>query len=1205
MFITNILAIHLFDKSTIYSDPIEPISTVTTSSTVTNVSFTADETSILVTTVEKEVLLFSFNKTGLGEAKNLDNTIAEALGIYPQPKNPKKFALLLANGLVVLGDINGSLSYTPLNDSSTQTATAFSWTPGNHSYFIAGPSELIQFKDSKKLRSFTYPPLQDQKVISINAVDENLVQVVFTGSNEVSVFLVKINDDGFTWESAEVGNCYGDFERTPCWYGVVMRNWISDQAFALNHPNKASKYVFIVASAQSADVEIFNENEVLCAEEDYQKAALDFCDDGELSPLGVALDFSSTKKIEDAYAGMEESYEPLPILWLLDNRGMIYLWHIVNKPAIVEKAMSLNGLLQSYKKEFYIEPGTESNEPFEQAKNEKPEEESKHIQLPNDLSFKKEVPSIEDDLNKDELLKSATSPLHDKEPEPSSSSVDKFSTPTLTPSAFANPTLFNNTSGTSSIGSINQTPISSSPFVSKSPVEPPVEPTPEVVYGTAISTSSPFQKPKIGSDTSGKGTETLQKLSSSSPSNPFSLSNNLPVSNPFQSPSFTDAIKPSIPSTSNDKVVGSLDLSGLAASISGIQSNSHFDDSDDDISSEESSINSSFDSEIDQPKSLTSKWGNIGVKSDERPLETNFTKKENAKDEESEALFETPHLNDFTVSSELNEGSSEKGSPLFQDSDQINKDDLDRVSEMSSFCEVNEPGSSSEKSDSVEPNPESESEFKFSTNSETVDSKRIAKSSVETENIENIENPHISEKTETPVEFEKTENFEEIQPSELDDKSEDVKSKEPEKTEPEEPKEPPKLFTEKSVGPSMPPSPELPPVVTVDAELQTEEPQPDVDVSDCCFDSDDSDDLDTDDDLIAPINLDLLPIYISLDGLQDIVPSLKSVSSYEEAEILGIFNQINYQLRILAVNSKRLDGYIDSNRTEDFEEDYEEDSENYSESESETTDESGLENSLEKKKIWPDPSEWTLEQSRYLVDATKDAIYAVRQVSIYQDINIKDLLQDTQETGRRVFSVGLELQSHVQTECVISQGRALPLHASEMQRKLRLAVQELKTSLNKVESSIVGMKASGGYGQVSASNLRQQLNVVARCARDRAATVARLVEWYYNHGQEKEEYGDGRSQLAIAPAEAVNAEMLMLQNRQTAPGEEGAGALRVLRHALTGSRLDALSRLGTTADVIGVQRRMASRLALSNVLQARSVDSLYNKRPQEVRGLCL
>lgn len=344
------------------SDSTDPENLVTLpplDSPISFISFTSNEQHLLVYTQNATLYLYSLSALQSGSESgrliissgttNSNNEVVFSPDIplkdmLPRPRNSNEVLLLNSNGIATIYNIR-----TNQLQHLCSSTSVISWSPLGKAITIgtASPNQsLAQYTLEGVLsKSYALPDDLNSKfeMISLRWVSAGKYFVVLNdGESEYQVSLVSTDKDTSTstWlTTSQACQPFGDESRTPSWYTTIIRAW-----GGRNFP-----FVFVTASAQSNDLCILTEEGLIEMAEDSARAQLAFRDDGEASPLGFALDFSSTEPVIDPFKGTDEC-DPLPIVWVLDEQGCLCAWNIVYKLGIKEGTVLLKNIMEDYKR---------------------------------------------------------------------------------------------------------------------------------------------------------------------------------------------------------------------------------------------------------------------------------------------------------------------------------------------------------------------------------------------------------------------------------------------------------------------------------------------------------------------------------------------------------------------------------------------------------------------------------------------------------------------------------------------------------------------------------------------------------------------------------------------------------------------------------------------------------------------------------------
>lgn len=337
--------------------PVDLVKTQLKSSAIL-LAFTSDEQSLLVYTEDNTLFLYTQDalKGASGPTKTLitsdtqnSNNVpvfgasSPLVGLLPRPQHSQQVALVNKSGVVTLFNIEtGELKHV------TSDASALSWSPQGKAFTIgtSGSSRsLSQYThDGDKRQEYAIPDDLDSEleIASVTWVAAGkYIVALFDPEGRCVLCMVTTNkeDKSSTWLTTEnASEPFGDEERTSSWYQALINNWGGSQF----------PYVLVTASAKSNDLAILTGDSIFDMQDESKRATLPFRTP-ESSPVGIALDFSSTETVPEPVKGIDEC-APLPIVWILDNEGNVLAWNVFYTKGIKDESVKLSNIMENYNK---------------------------------------------------------------------------------------------------------------------------------------------------------------------------------------------------------------------------------------------------------------------------------------------------------------------------------------------------------------------------------------------------------------------------------------------------------------------------------------------------------------------------------------------------------------------------------------------------------------------------------------------------------------------------------------------------------------------------------------------------------------------------------------------------------------------------------------------------------------------------------------
>ncbi|KAF5094169.1 hypothetical protein D0Z00_003679 [Geotrichum galactomycetum] len=278
-----------------------------------------------------------------GNAIKLDAVFSEAnpiVSLLARPQHSNEILILTKSGDVYLLDVNSLNNAQKLASS----VVAISWSPQGKA-FLAGTStrELIQYKvDGSVFAKYSLPEdiEDDFNIFSVYwKYSSKLSVTTYNGDDAFKFSLVAVtkSDGSSTWlTSEEVSQPFGDTTRYPFSYNILLKDYDPSIQF------------FVATSSQSSELSLLSDDSILLPTEDSARAELPIGeDDSDVSPTGIALDFSSDILVPDVLKGFEDDVT-VPIVWVFDNTGSLLSWNIAYRKGIKEETSKLENLRNSF-----------------------------------------------------------------------------------------------------------------------------------------------------------------------------------------------------------------------------------------------------------------------------------------------------------------------------------------------------------------------------------------------------------------------------------------------------------------------------------------------------------------------------------------------------------------------------------------------------------------------------------------------------------------------------------------------------------------------------------------------------------------------------------------------------------------------------------------------------------------------------------------
>lgn len=321
------------------------------------VALSPNEKNLFVYTESATIYHFttsSLNQSNFtGNAIKLDNVFSEEnpiISLLARPQHSNEVLILTQFGDVYLLDVTASNNAQKLASS----VVAISWSPQGKA-FLTGTNtrELIQYKiDGSVFAKYNLPDEigDDFSIFSVFWKYSNKLSVTtYNGDDAFKFSLVSVtkSDASSTWlTSEEVSQPFGDASRYPFSYNIFLKDYEPSIPF------------FIATSSQSSELSLLSDNNMLLPDEDSARAEFPLGeDDNDISPMGIALDYTSDILVPDVLKGFEDDVT-VPIVWVLDNMGSLLSWNIAYRKGIKEGTAKLENILHTF--EAACEDGSNS-----------------------------------------------------------------------------------------------------------------------------------------------------------------------------------------------------------------------------------------------------------------------------------------------------------------------------------------------------------------------------------------------------------------------------------------------------------------------------------------------------------------------------------------------------------------------------------------------------------------------------------------------------------------------------------------------------------------------------------------------------------------------------------------------------------------------------------------------------------------------------
>lgn len=311
------------------------------------VALSPNEKNLFVYTESATIYHFttsSLNQSNFtGNAIKLDNVFSEEnpiISLLARPQHSNEVLILTKSGDVYLLDVTASNNAQKLASS----VVAISWSPQGKA-FLTGTNtrELIQYKiDGSVFAKYNLPDDigDDFSIFSVFwKYSSKLSVTTYNGDDAFKFSLVSVtkSDASSTWlTSEEVSQPFGDTSRYPFSYNIFLKDY------------EPSIPLFIATSSQSSELSLLSDNNMLLPDEDSARAEFPLGeDDNDISPMGIALDYTSDILVPDVLKGFEDDVT-VPIVWVLDNMGSLLSWNIAYRKGIKEGTAKLENIRHTF-----------------------------------------------------------------------------------------------------------------------------------------------------------------------------------------------------------------------------------------------------------------------------------------------------------------------------------------------------------------------------------------------------------------------------------------------------------------------------------------------------------------------------------------------------------------------------------------------------------------------------------------------------------------------------------------------------------------------------------------------------------------------------------------------------------------------------------------------------------------------------------------
>ncbi|ODV92099.1 hypothetical protein CANCADRAFT_690 [Tortispora caseinolytica NRRL Y-17796] len=224
----------------------------------------------------------------------------------------------------------------------TSVATAIS---PNGSHFASslsnGSIEIYSIESGTKVRVIAPPAdLEETNTLSLTWVSAETFLIVYTAdkfdpdSVNYSGYIVKKSSaEQYSFEMLqEICFPYGLTERQPSFY-------IANLPYRINELQN----LILAASTCSSDITTLSSESTLNIIEDTARAELPLSDDGEMSPVGMAVDLQSDVRFSSSVPAFNDC-PPVPIVYILTNTGALVSWNVLYGPGIPNQTSTASAL---------------------------------------------------------------------------------------------------------------------------------------------------------------------------------------------------------------------------------------------------------------------------------------------------------------------------------------------------------------------------------------------------------------------------------------------------------------------------------------------------------------------------------------------------------------------------------------------------------------------------------------------------------------------------------------------------------------------------------------------------------------------------------------------------------------------------------------------------------------------------------------------
>ncbi|KAK9464088.1 uncharacterized protein V1516DRAFT_669519 [Lipomyces oligophaga] len=307
------------------------------------IAFTSDEKHLLVVSVSG--ILSWYSTESLFQASSepvwLQRLNLEITDLKANPRFGSVVAALTASKSIIVLDVNSKNKVELVSED----ATCFDWS-GNGDYLIVGSTSgsLNKYKISGA-RSDIIPLPEECElthVLFVLWISDSSYLTVYSNTpkpdeHEYELYIISTSSTEIAYKKiAECCPPFGLTSRTGWWYSATIRNW-----------SASLSEMIVLACTASIDLSLLTTDHTFYLLEDTRQAALPMFNGGDTSPVGMALDLTSTTSLYKPTPTIDEC-DPQPLVWVLNNQGQLKIWSIMWDEGINEGAAGTKLLFEQY-----------------------------------------------------------------------------------------------------------------------------------------------------------------------------------------------------------------------------------------------------------------------------------------------------------------------------------------------------------------------------------------------------------------------------------------------------------------------------------------------------------------------------------------------------------------------------------------------------------------------------------------------------------------------------------------------------------------------------------------------------------------------------------------------------------------------------------------------------------------------------------------